>query len=137
MDMIKKSILIAEDDMEICEFYKVLLDYGGFIVHITHTGYDTLVALGLEIKKNDKPNSTLPITPDLIILDMSLPEIDGYTIATRLLQDEITKKLPIIVISARSQMADVFNQLPNVKCFIVKPFDPKSIIEKMNEIIEK
>lgn len=133
--MRKKSILIAEDDLEICEFYKVLLEHGGYIAHITHTGYDALVAVGLEIKENGKPNSTLPIIPDLLILDVALPDIDGYTVATRLLQDEKMSKISVVVISAKSRMADMFNQLSNVKYFIVKPFDPKSIIEKLNELI--
>jgi CheY-like chemotaxis protein len=64
-----------------------------------------------------------------------LPEVDGYTILSKIGQIESFKNTPVIVITAKSRMSDLFVSNPNVKGFFSKPFDPKAIRAKVKELI--
>lgn len=130
----KKNILVIEDDTEVCEFYRVLLEHAGYTVHETHSGSEALIVLGIEMPKTNGSASTLLIVPDLIISDIMLPGIDGYTLISKLLQDEKLKNIPVIVVSARTQMSDLFVPLSNVKHIFSKPLEPKSILNKIKEL---
>jgi len=133
--MEKKTILIIEDDLEVCNLYKFLLEKENYIVHEVHTGREALITLGLEVPTHNESAPLLPLVPDIILLDIMLPEVDGFTILSRLLQDEQLKRIPVIVITAKSQMSDLFVSSSNVKHFFSKPFDPKLLREKIRQII--
>ena len=133
--MEKKMILVVEDDLEVCTLYKFLLEREGYVIREAHTGREALIQLGLEAATENDGAPILPIVPNLIILDIMLPEIDGYTILSRLLQNDILKMIPVVVITAKSRMSDLFMASSNVKSFFSKPFNPKSVREKIKEII--
>jgi CheY-like chemotaxis protein len=75
--------------------------------------------------------------PELILLDVMMPEMDGYTVQTQLLEDSNTKGIPIIILTAKGQLRDVFAMSANVKAYIEKPFDPKTLRQKISESLSK
>ena len=66
-----------------------------------------------------------------------MPGIDGYTVQNKLLENETTRKVPVIILTAKGQMRDLFGMATNVAAYIEKPFDPKLLREKANEILGK
>jgi CheY-like chemotaxis protein len=133
--MEKKTILVVEDDLEVCTLYKFLLEREGYVIREAHTGREALIQLGLEAPMENDGAPVLPIVPGLIVLDIMLPEIDGYTILSRLLQNDALKTVPVVVITAKSRMSDLFTSSSNVRGFFSKPFNPKAVREKIKEII--
>ena len=75
--------------------------------------------------------------PDLVLLDVMMPEMDGYTVQTKLQEDPHTKAIPIIILTAKGQMRDVFAMSSNVVAYMEKPFDPKSLRQKIQESLSK
>jgi len=68
--------------------------------------------------------------PDLIILDVMMPIMDGYTLNGLLQREDMTRSIPILVLTAKGQkMRDLFEMAPNVAAYVQKPFDPKMLRE--------
>ncbi len=130
----QKSILIIEDNMEVKSLLKLLVQKEGYITYEAENGRKALVYLGLE-KPILEEEKKLPVLPDLILLDIMLPEIDGYTFITRLQSDTETSKIPIIIVTAKYAVADLFLANPSVKYFFTKPFDIRLLREKIKEIL--
>lgn len=61
--------------------------------------------------------------PQVILLDIMMPGMDGYSFMTALLNDERTRSIPVVVVTAKKNMADVFRALPNLFGFLEKPFN--------------
>ncbi|MBV9080056.1 MAG: response regulator [Elusimicrobia bacterium] len=118
------KILVTDDEKDVVELLKFLLEKDGHQVMTAYNGKDALVAA----QKNK---------PDLILLDVMMPEMDGYTVQTRLLEDANTKTIPIIILTAKGQLRDVFAMSANVKAYIEKPFDPKTLRSKIQESLKK
>ncbi|MEW5895401.1 MAG: response regulator [Candidatus Omnitrophota bacterium] len=118
-----KKILIIEDDQDIVS----LLEY-----RLISQGYEVLTAFdgakGLELAKN--------AMPDLITLDINLPEVNGFTVCSMLKADEVYHSIPIIVITARDGYADnVFDETVKPEAYVTKPFDMNELIEKIEALI--
>jgi CheY-like chemotaxis protein len=132
--MEKKVILAIEDDPEVCTLYKFLLEREGYIFHEARSGKEALAILGLEVPDNGGGAALVPVRPDLIVLDVMLPEIDGYSLLTRIQQEPALKDVPVIVVTAKSRMSDLFKTNTSVKGFFSKPFNPKVLREKIKEL---
>ena len=66
--------------------------------------------------------------PDLIILDVRMPVVDGYTVNLKLQRDSRTRAIPILVLTAKKQkLRELFELAPNVAAYVQKPFDPKAL----------
>lgn len=118
------KILVTDDEKDVVELLKFLLEKDGHKVTTAHNGKD---ALAIAVKE----------LPELILLDVMMPEMDGYTVQTRLLEDPKTKDIPIIILTAKGQLRDVFAMSANVKAYIEKPFDPKTLRQKISESLPK
>lgn len=117
-----KKILIADDEPEILDFVRTTLEMGGYVVAgISHGGQ-----LPSAIKKEK---------PDMLILDVLMPGLDGYSLQLYLSQQEETKNLPVIVASALPAARTLFDKFPQVKMFVDKPFDPNMLLKKVKEIL--
>lgn len=117
-----KKILIADDEPEIVDFLETTLEMGGYkTVSISHGGQ-----LPVTVKREK---------PDLLILDVLLPGLDGYSLQLYLAQQEETKNLPVIVASALPAARTLFEKFPQVKIFFDKPFDPEKLLKKCKEIL--
>lgn len=119
-----KKILFIEDEPDILKTTTIFLASEGFQV-ITATD-------GLEGLSKARTES-----PDLIILDIMLPKLDGYKICRMLKFDEKYRHIPIILFTARAQEAD--KQMGKEVCgdaYITKPFEPSVLIEKIKELLK-
>ena len=123
--MPKEKILIVDDEEDILE----LIQY-----NLTREGYDVVGAesgeKALQIAKTD------PI--DLIVLDLMLPAIDGLEVAKRLKRDPKTDQIPIIMLTAKGEEADVVTGLElGADDYISKPFSPRILIARIRAVLRR
>jgi CheY-like chemotaxis protein len=116
-------ILMAEDDPDIQLVAGLALRKAGFTVTIVNTGLELLRALETE-------------TPDAVILDWMMPDMDGPDTLERLRQDERTRDLPVIFMTAKSQGFEVERgRALGAAGYIIKPFDVFKLGDQVNEIL--
>ncbi|MBI5624474.1 MAG: response regulator [Elusimicrobia bacterium] len=126
------AILIVDDEPEIATLLRVVLEKEGFAITEASNGQVALERLGI-----DPPRPGTPL-PDLIVLDIMMPVMDGYALNTRLQADPNAKNIPVVVLTAKGQkMRDLFEVAPNVAAYLQKPFDPKTLRELIAGIIAK
>ncbi|MBI4347968.1 MAG: response regulator [Elusimicrobia bacterium] len=113
--------MVVDDERDVVTLIRFLLEKDGHEVLEAYNGVDALAKLGVEPKKEGAP------LPDLIILDVMMPLMDGYATATRLREDPTTRPIPVVVLTAKGQMRELFEMAPNVAAYIEKPFDPKNL----------
>jgi len=104
------KILIVDDEVEITELLKTVLEKDRHVVDYCHTGAEAMIHLATE-------------SPDMVLVDVSMPEMDGYTFISLLHENESTREIPAIVLTGRDRLRDVFLPFSNVVDFIPKPFD--------------
>lgn len=117
-----KKILIADDEEEIIELLRCTLEPAGYQVKSISYGTTLLSLLKTE-------------NPDLLILDVLLPGMDGYSLQLQLAQEESTRDMPVIVLTALPAARSLFEKFPQVKAFINKPFDTGLLLTKVKEVI--
>ena len=110
-----KKVFVVEDSPELLEVIEAALRQEGFDVVGQETGRNAVV----KIKET---------TPDIILLDVILPCMDGHAIASQLAQEEATKNIPIVVITALVQSKSLFDKFPQVKAFVTKPFSADELV---------
>lgn len=117
------KILYVEDDRDIQRIAQLALEkVGGFDVKICSSGHEALAEVS-------------GFSPDLILLDIMLPEMDGLTILETLQQNEATAHIPVVFMTARVQADDVAEyQRRGALDVIFKPFDPMTLAGKLKEI---
>jgi len=74
-------------------------------------------------------------TPDLIILDIMMPEMDGYTMNQHLMPDARARQIPVIVLTAKGGLEDKSALAPNIQSHLEKPFDPQELKERIEKIL--
>jgi two-component system alkaline phosphatase synthesis response regulator PhoP len=118
-----KKILIIEDDRSAARLAQYTIQQAGYDVIIAYDGYE-----GLE--------KTLHEHPDLIILDIMLPGIDGYEICHRLRAEPETITLPILMISAKAREEDRNIGLKvGADDYLAKPVEPSVMLAKIEELL--
>ena len=123
MSDVKKRILLADDETEFRMAVKLRLEVNGYEVIEAEDG-----AIALDKAKT--------INPDLIILDVMMPKMAGYQVARLLKFDEHYKKIPIIMLTARSQQSDKdtgMNVGANV--YMTKPFKSEELMANIKQLI--
>jgi phosphate regulon transcriptional regulator PhoB len=123
--MSKGKVLIVEDDRDIAE----MVDY-----NLKEEGYETVSAFdgeeGVKLAKKE--------SPDLIILDIMLPIIDGFEVCKILKKEQITADIPVIILSAKSQETDKIVGLElGADDYITKPFSPRELIARIRAILRR
>lgn len=116
----KKKILIVDDEPDIVETLDFL---------IQSEGYESITAMdGEDALKKAKEES-----PDIIILDVMLPKINGYKVCRLLKFDNKYKHIPILMVTARSQQEDkAIGEETGADDYITKPFDINNLLEKIS-----
>jgi DNA-binding response OmpR family regulator len=121
---VRKRILVVEDDLELVELLKFNLTNAGFVVLAATDG-----ARGLEQARTQ--------APDLILLDLMLPELDGLGICEILRRDRATHSMPIIILTAlSSQLARAAGLDAGANDYITKPFKIKELLERMEPLLK-
>lgn len=118
------NILAVDDDKDVLELVSFLLEKDGHKVTQARDGQSCLDHVNLE-------------RPDLIVLDVMMPVMDGYTVFTRLAENDDTRDIPILMLTAKGQMRDVFQMSSNVKGYVEKPFEPDTLREKVKTILSR
>lgn len=121
--MIKKKILVIEDEPDAAKFLKM---------HLEKNGYEVLCALdGKEGYRLARTRS-----PDLILLDLMLPEVDGFWVCGMIKNDRKFAGIPIIVLTARSADEDLaMAEKCGADGYVVKPFEFKDLLTKIKKIL--
>jgi two-component system, OmpR family, alkaline phosphatase synthesis response regulator PhoP len=122
-------IMIVDDERDVVTLLKFLLEKDGHEVLTAHNGAEALKQLGIE-------PSASPVPLDLLISDVLMPVMDGYTLCLRLREDAKSRSIPVIVLTAKGDTRNVFQVLPNVGATIDKPFDPKKLRELVASMVQ-
>ncbi|MDD5749647.1 MAG: response regulator [Patescibacteria group bacterium] len=119
-----KKILIVEDDEFLLQMYTTKLELEGFGVVEATNGREAI-----KVAKKEKP--------DLILLDLNLPEIDGFEVLKQLRQDEETKEVKVIVLTNYSQKEHIDRCLElGASDYLIKAhFVPSEVIKKIKDIL--
>lgn len=119
-----KKVLVIDDDATLLNLVKYMLEQGGFEVHTCAQGH----LVWEEIAK---------VKPDVLVLDLMLPGVDGYALQTRLSREESTKRLPIVMMTALKSLKALFRNSPQVVAFLAKPFKPEELLKVVSEAAGK
>jgi len=114
-----KKVLVVDDEPEMVNLIKYTLEQGGFEVFSCDNGRAAMDEIGR-------------VSPDLLVLDVMLPGIDGYSLQNAVAQDEKTKGIPVVVLTALEPSRALFQKFPQVACFMTKPFKPEDLLEAAN-----
>ena len=127
----RATVMVVDDEPEIVTLLRFLLEKEGYAVTDANNGQVALEKLGL-----DPSGVSTAALPDLMILDIMMPVMDGYMLNIRLQNDPRTRGIPILVLTAKGQkMRDLFEMAPNVAAYVQKPFDPKMLRELIAGIL--
>ncbi|NBO66873.1 MAG: DNA-binding response regulator [Acidobacteria bacterium] len=134
----KPNILIIEDDPDIAESIRYNLEReGSFIARVALTGEDGLrLALGNNTVK--RPGTPQESTPDLFILDLNLPGMSGFELCRRFRSEDQTRRIPIIILTARSDETDKVRGLElGADDYITKPFSVRELVARVRAALRR
>jgi two-component system alkaline phosphatase synthesis response regulator PhoP len=120
-----KKILIVDDEPDLVETVRYPLEMEGYQVLVAYNGEE-----GLNQARKD--------SPDLIILDLMLPKLDGYKVCRLLKFDERYKHIPILMLTAKTQEKDrLLGKETGADEYMTKPFDIDQLLEKVKSYLSK
>ena len=121
-----KSILCIEDEPEMIDLIRLILGRRGFEVKGAAGG-----AEGLKMLRDDKP--------DLILLDLMMPDMDGWEVYQQIKADVNTNDIPVIVVTAKAQSIDkvLGLHIAKVDDYIAKPFSPQDLLTSIEKVLQK
>lgn len=119
-----KKILAVDDERHIVRLVQVNLERQGYEVVTAFDGKEALEKVSSE-------------QPDLIVLDVMMPYMDGFEVLQNLKRDPGTRDIPVIMLTAKAQDADVFRGWQSgVDCYLTKPFNPMELIAFVKRIFK-
>jgi len=120
----RRRILVADDEIYILHILEFSLNLEGYEV-ISATGGEEALAKALQER------------PDLVVLDVLMPQMDGHDVCRRLKADERTRNIPVIFLSARDTAADQEVGLRlGANAYITKPFSPQRLIDTIQGLLD-
>jgi DNA-binding response OmpR family regulator len=124
-DKIRKVVCI-EDEMEMIELVKLILSRHNFEVTGAYGGKE-----GLERIREVKP--------DVVLLDLMMPEMDGWEVYQKMKASDDMKDIPVIVVTAKAQSIDrvLGLHIARVQAYITKPFGPSELLESIEKVLSK
>ncbi len=121
------KVMVVDDERDVVYLIKVLLEREKLEVMEAYNGleaYNKLTSAGPD-----------RIIPDAMILDIMMPEMDGYTLQAKLQELDGLNRIPIIILTAKGQMKDLFELSSNIFAFVEKPFEPKNLVKIVKDAI--
>jgi DNA-binding response OmpR family regulator len=126
MDDVKstKHILCIEDEPEMIDLIRLILVRRGFEVSGATGGKEGLLAVREKL-------------PDLVLLDLMMPDMDGWEVYQQMKSDELTRHIPVIVVTARAQSIDkvLGLHIAKVDDYIAKPFSPQELLISVEKVL--
>lgn len=122
----KKKILIAEDEEDVVFVIKAALEKAGYEVIPASDGEQALQMISKE-------------KPDLVLLDIMMPKLDGYSVNVQIRSNPETKNIPVIIVTGRGQMREVFelNKEAPINDFLEKPFRISVLVSKIEALLNQ
>ncbi len=118
-----KKILIADDRSEVVVLVKVTLEGEGYRTIEASDGREALEKIRLE-------------KPDLVLLDILMPKMNGFEVLSQLKKDPVLKEIPIIMLTAKGQKSDQEKGKElGATGYIIKPFSPSALLKRIEEIL--
>jgi len=125
MFMPKENILIVDDEDDVLELVRYNLEKEGYAVQTAVCGEEALTKARAKL-------------PDLIILDLMLPGIDGLSVCKKLKEDTKTQNIPVIMLTAKSEDSDIVSGLElGADDYVTKPFSPKVLIARVRRAFQR
>jgi two-component system, OmpR family, response regulator VicR len=119
-----KAVVYIEDDPEMIDLVTLIVGRKGYHIKGAHGGRE-----GLELVQQE--------LPDLILLDLMMPDLDGWDVYKLLKANEATRSIPVIIITAKSQAIDrvLGLHIAKVDDYISKPFRPQELLDSIEKIL--
>jgi two-component system response regulator VicR len=121
-----KRLAYIEDEAEMIDLVRLILGHHGYTVIGATGGRE-----GLELVRKE--------LPDLVLLDLMMPDMDGWDVYHQIKSDELTRDIPVIVITAKAQNIDKILglRIAKVEDYISKPFTPQELMERVEQVLSK
>jgi two-component system, OmpR family, response regulator VicR len=121
-----KQILCIEDEPEMIDLIRLILGRRGFDVHGAAGGVE-----GIRLVRE--------ILPDLVLLDLMMPDMDGWEVYQQMKADAATRDIPVIVVTAKAQNIDkvLGLHIAKVDDYIAKPFSPQELMDSVDKIFSQ
>ncbi len=120
-----KKIFIIEDELDFLSTLRERLEFEGFVVATAVDGEEALRKIPEE-------------KPDLILLDIMLPEMNGYQVCRELKSNPETKTIPVVVVTAKSQESDKFwAKETGADDYLTKPFEMEELLQKIQDNLQE
>jgi len=125
MDANLKCILCVEDEPEMIDLIRLILGRRGFDVRGASGGVEGLKMIRQEM-------------PDLVLLDLMMPDMDGWEVYQQMKADEKTKNIPVIVVTAKAQSIDkvLGLHIAKVDDYLTKPFSPQDLMNSVDKVLK-
>jgi two-component system response regulator VicR len=122
----KRKVVCIEDEPEMIDLVKLILGRKGFELTGAMGGREGLEAIR-EIK------------PDLVLLDLMMPDMDGWEVYQQMKSDEMLKHIPVIVVTAKAQSIDkvLGLHIAKVDDYVTKPFGPQELLQSVERVLHK
>jgi DNA-binding response OmpR family regulator len=124
MEQQEKKIVYVEDELEMIDLVKLILSRKGYQVIGAGGGRE-----GLDIIREE--------IPDLVLLDLMMPDIEGWDVYQQIRADDATKHIPVIVVTAKAQNIDkvLGLHIAKVNDYISKPFSPQDLVASVERVL--
>lgn len=123
--LLKTRVLIVDDDVAMGKLLQIVFQHAGFQVTQMRSGEEALAEATTNV-------------PDLVLLDVMLPGMDGYTLCRRLREHPATKTLPILMLSAQSDTRDMLAwSKAGADDYTAKPFEPDDLVARANALLAR
>ncbi len=122
--MAKARILAVDDQKQIARMVQISLEQAGFEVDVAYDGQEALDKVAAD-------------KPDLVVLDVMMPGMDGWEVLRRLKAKEETASIPVVMLTAKSQDADLARGWEEgCDMYLTKPFNPRELVSVVNRVLE-
>ncbi len=119
------SVLVVDDDPDIARYVELNLSLEGFTVHVAHDGEEAM-------------RRAVELRPDVVLLDVMMPGLDGYEVCRRLRSNGRTNHCAILMLTAKSLSADtVLGLTAGADDYIAKPFDPPELVARVRAALRR
>jgi DNA-binding response OmpR family regulator len=121
-----KRLAYIEDETEMIDLVRLILGRQGFTVLGATGGRE-----GLDLVRKE--------LPDLVLLDLMMPDMDGWDVYHQIRSEELTREIPVIVITAKAQDIDktLGLRVAKVEDYISKPFSPQELVERIEQVLSR
>ncbi len=121
-----KKLVYVEDESEMIDLVRLILGRRGFSVLGATGGHE-----GLDLIRKQ--------LPDLVLLDLMMPDMDGWDVYHQIKSDELTRNIPVIVITAKAQDIDKILglRIAKVEDYISKPFNPQELLDRVEQVLAR